>query len=163
MVVITAGVPDANGMIAPAPATPAGPVAPVGPAGPVAPAGPAAPAEPSLPETPAGPTGPVGPEGPVAPVGPAGPCAPPPSAAGAHCPSNPLVLSKHTTVSTCAAVVRNGIVTGPVPSTCISTLAVLSLMTKLPPDGVCTTTSAALAGRLHSAKATAMALARCLR
>ncbi len=55
IVVRAIGSPDANGIIAPVPATP------VAPAGPVAPVGPVAPS------APAGPVAPVGPIGPVAP------------------------------------------------------------------------------------------------
>ena len=40
------GMPDANGMIAPDPATPVAPVAPVGPAGPMSPVAPVGPAGP---------------------------------------------------------------------------------------------------------------------
>ncbi|PGY09618.1 hypothetical protein COE25_16865, partial [Bacillus sp. AFS031507] len=53
--VSSTGVPDANGIIAPAPGVPVAPVAPAGPVAPVAPAGPVAP---------------VAPAGPVAPVAP---------------------------------------------------------------------------------------------
>ena len=63
-VVSEIGSPDANGIIAPVPATPVGPVAPVEPVAPVAPV------------APLHPCGPLGPTAPVTPLGPVAPCGP---------------------------------------------------------------------------------------
>ncbi|MDF2567912.1 MAG: mucin 17-like protein, partial [Oscillospiraceae bacterium] len=76
IVVGATGNPDANGIIAPAPAGPVSPVAPVGPVGPVAPVGPVGPVGPVSPVAPVGPVGPVAPVAPVGPVGPVAPVAP---------------------------------------------------------------------------------------
>ena len=85
IVVKDTGKPDANGIIAEAPAAPVdpvGPVAPVIPVGPVGPLSPFAPfvpvgpVDPVAPVDPVGPVGPVAPSSPVAPVGPVGPVAP---------------------------------------------------------------------------------------
>ena len=73
IVVKDTGKPDANGIIAEAPAAPVDPVGPVDPSSPVAPVGPVAP---SSPVAPVGPVGPVAPSSPVAPVGPVAPVAP---------------------------------------------------------------------------------------
>ena len=76
IVVSEIGSPEANGIIAPVPATPVGPVAPVGPVGPVAPVAPSAPSAPVAPVAPVAPSAPVGPVAPVAPVAPSAPVAP---------------------------------------------------------------------------------------
>ena len=85
IVVKDTGKPDANGIIAEAPAAPVdpvGPVDPVAPVAPVIPVGPVGPLSPFAPFVPVGPVDPVGPVGPVAPsspvapVGPVGPVAP---------------------------------------------------------------------------------------
>ena len=73
IVVREIGIPEANGIIAPAPTTPVAPVAPVGP---VAPSAPVAPVGPVAPVAPVAPVGPVAPSAPVAPVGPMGPSSP---------------------------------------------------------------------------------------
>lgn len=76
IVVKDTGKPDANGIIAEAPAAPVDPVGPVGPVAPSSPVAPVGPVGPVAPVAPVGPVGPVAPSSPVAPVGPVGPVAP---------------------------------------------------------------------------------------
>ena len=82
IVVKDTGKPDANGIIAEAPAAPVDPVGPVDPVAPVAPVipvgpvGPLSPFAPFVPVGPVDPVAPVAPSSPVAPVGPVGPVAP---------------------------------------------------------------------------------------
>lgn len=73
IVVKDTGKPDANGIIAEAPAAPVDPVGPVDPVAPVAPSSPVAPVGPVAPVAPSSPVAPVGPVAPVAPVAPVGP------------------------------------------------------------------------------------------
>ena len=78
IVVKETGSPEANGIIAPVPATPVAPVAPsapVAPVGPVAPSAPVAPVAPVAPSAPVAPVAPVGPVAPSAPVAPVSPVA----------------------------------------------------------------------------------------
>ena len=86
IVVKDTGKPDANGIIAEAPAAP---VDPVGPVDPVAPVAPVIPVGPVGPIDPVGPVGPVAPSSPVAPVGPVGPVAPV-APVGPVAPSSPV-------------------------------------------------------------------------
>ena len=76
IVVKDTGKPDANGIIAEAPAAPVDPVGPVDPVTPVDPVGPVGPVAPSSPVAPVGPVGPVAPVAPVGPVGPVAPSSP---------------------------------------------------------------------------------------
>lgn len=82
IVVKDTGKPDANGIIAEAPAAPVDPVGPVDPVAPVAPVipvgpvGPLSPFAPFVPVGPVDPVAPVAPSSPVAPVGPVDPVAP---------------------------------------------------------------------------------------
>ena len=76
IVVKDTGKPDANGIIAEAPAAPVDPVGPVDPVAPVAPVIPVGPVGPLSPFAPFVPVGPVDPVAPVDPVGPVGPVAP---------------------------------------------------------------------------------------
>ena len=88
IVVKDTGKPDANGIIAEAPAAPVDPVGPVGPvadangiiaeapAAPVDPVGPVDPVAPVAPVIPVGPVGPLSPFAPFVPVGPVDPVAP---------------------------------------------------------------------------------------
>ena len=79
IVVKDTGKPDANGIIAEAPAAPVdpvGPVDPVAPVAPVIPVGPVGPLSPFAPFVPVGPVDPVAPVGPVDPVAPVAPVGP---------------------------------------------------------------------------------------
>ena len=76
IVVKDTGKPDANGIIAEAPAAPVDPVGPVDPVAPVDPVGPVGPVAPSSPVAPVGPVGPVAPVAPVGPVAPVAPSSP---------------------------------------------------------------------------------------
>ena len=76
IVVKEMGSPDANGMMAPEPATPVAPVEPVAPVAPVVPVGPVAPVAPVAPVGPVAPSAPVPPVAPVGPVAPSAPVAP---------------------------------------------------------------------------------------
>ena len=98
IVVKDTGKPDANGIIAEAPAAPVDPVGPVDPVAPVAPVipvgpvGPLSPFAPFVPVGPVGPIAPVDPSSPVAPVGPVAPSSPvaPVGPVGPVAPSSPV-------------------------------------------------------------------------
>ncbi len=98
IVVKDTGKPDANGIIAEAPAAPVDPVGPVDPVAPVAPVipvgpvGPLSPFAPFVPVGPVDPVAPVAPSSPVAPVSPVGPVAPvtPVGPVGPIAPSSPV-------------------------------------------------------------------------
>ena len=98
IVVKDTGKPDANGIIAEAPAAPVDPVGPVDPVAPVAPVipvgpvGPLSPFAPFVPVGPVDPVAPVAPSSPVAPVSPVGPVAPvtPVGPVGPVAPSSPV-------------------------------------------------------------------------
>ena len=92
IVVKDTGKPDANGIIAEAPAAPVDPVGPVDPVAPVDPVGPVGPVAPSSPVAPVGPVGPVAPVAPVGPVAPVAPSSPvaPVSPVGPVAPVTPV-------------------------------------------------------------------------